>query len=149
MSAGGCAPAPGPTKVQHLFQHRLEGIEPGVPVVDIIKKAAYHNAVVILAHHHLSYHQRGKKVVDPISLPAGIDAIEVASSMTYGTKQEEALHIAADRKWHPVAGSDAHNISVVGETFTAFDKLAPDEKSLARAIKNGLGVAMRFNGIDK
>jgi len=69
--------------------------------------------------------------------------------MTYGTKQEEALHIAADRKWHPVAGSDAHNISVVGETFTAFDKLAPDEKSLARAIKNGLGVAMRFNGIDK
>jgi hypothetical protein len=81
--------------------------------------------------------------VDVLSIPDGIDAIEVASTITSGGKQQEAERIAKRKGWARVAGSDAHCIDNVGQTYTAFPELPPDEKALANAIRTGMGVPIR------
>lgn len=120
----------------------LDGIKPGISAEVLIKKANRCAAAVILAHHHITY-PNTKMPLDVHSLPEEIDAIEVASTMTFGQNQQEAVNFAKARGWKPVAGSDAHAIESVGETFTAFRELPADEKKLAEVIKSGLGVPMR------
>lgn len=112
----------------------MDGIEPGIPAAELIQKAADSGAAVILVHHHMAREYSGNPN-HILTLPSGIDAIEVASSITVEKNQEEAARYSAIRGWHPVAGSDAHSISIVGETYTAFSKMTRDEKSLAQAIK--------------
>ena len=119
----------------------LDGIKPGISAEALIKKANRCDAAVILVHHHMAY-PNTKMLLDVHSLPEGIDAIEVASTMTFGQNQQEAIHFAKARGWKPVAGRDAHAIERVGETFTEFRGLPANEKKLAEAIKSGLGVPM-------
>ncbi len=116
----------------------LDGVGVGAPIENIIEKARSDRAAVILVHHHLNYSQMENKV-DALSLPQGIDAIEVASTSTSGDNEIEARSIAERRRWHQVAGSDAHFPEQVGAAFTVFDAQPGNEKELAAAIKMGLG----------
>lgn len=120
----------------------LEGINSGVPFDIVIEKAKRCGAAVILVHHHLVY-SNVRIPVDALALPDGIDAIEVASTITIDKKEQEAKRLAKMRGWSQVAGSDAHSIERVGETFTSFKELPADEMRLAEAIREGLGVPMR------
>ena len=120
----------------------MDNISAGIETEHMIEKAQNCGAVVILVHHHLNYTDM-KSGIDIMSLPPGIEAIEVASNVTFGDQQADANHYAELKNWHPVAGSDAHALDQVGTTFTAFDELPADEKKLAAAIRNGKGVPMR------
>ncbi len=124
----------------------MDGIAPGISVEALIEKAKRVDAAVILVHHHLVY----SNIRDPIpamEMPEGIDAIEVASTTTVRENQAEASRIAKRRGWTEVAGSDAHALDNVGETFTAFAEAEPfaNEKELARAIMEGRARPMRSN----
>ena len=120
----------------------LDGIKPGISPEELFQKAKKNGAAIILAHHHLLYHN-SRCPVNVLSIPDGIDAIEVASTITSGGKQQEAERIAKRKGWARVAGSDAHCIDNVGQTYTAFPELPPDEKALANAIRTGMGVPIR------
>ncbi|MCP4692343.1 MAG: PHP domain-containing protein [Desulfobacterales bacterium] len=120
----------------------MNGIAPGISVKALIEKAKPMEAAVILVHHHLVY----SNIQNPIpaaEMPDGIDAIEVASTTTFDEKQADASRIARLRGWTEVAGSDAHALDNVGETFTAFAEPFSSEKELARAIIEGRAFPMR------
>lgn len=72
-------------------------------------------------------------------MPAGIDAIEVASTMTIGEAAQQAQTYAAQIGCAMVGGggSDAHALSQVGQSFTTFFTLPSNESELAAAIRNG------------
>ncbi len=112
----------------------LDSMGHNTPIGMILKKAKEQDAVVILAHHHQHY---SETPVDTKSLPEGIDAIEVYSSSTFGKNEIEAKHLADYKGWIKVAGSDAHAIEHVGDTYTAFKEMPSDEKMLAHAIRKG------------
>ncbi len=114
----------------------LDDIAPGISVEALIQKIKPHNAALILVHHHLVYSsiKFPRAIKD---MPCGIDAIEVASSVTYGELQDDAEKIAKSKGWTAVGGSDAHSIGKLGVTFTSFATLPQNEKELAQAIRSG------------
>ncbi len=115
---------------------KLDGIAPGISVEALIQKIKPYNAALVLVHHHLVYSNiKVPRVIK--DMPNGIDAIEVASSVTFGKHQDEAEKIAKSRGWTAVAGSDAHSIGMLGVTFTTFSCLPKNEKELAQAIRSG------------
>ena len=120
----------------------LDGIEPGVSIDRLVQGARKSRAAVILVHNHLSNYTADSHF-NVQSIPYGIDAIEVASTITFGANQLKAESLAKDKGWSQVAGSDAHCIDRVGHTFTAFPELPADEKTLAKAICMGMGVPLR------
>lgn len=117
----------------------LDGIPMHSSIQSVIDAARRSKAAVIWVHPLLGYPSEPAPA-DAMTLPEGIDAIEVASTMTSGRHQRQALEYAARRKWHAVAGSDAHCIDHVGITFTEFGFLPDNEKELAKAIRLGLGI---------
>jgi len=121
---------------------KLDGLGPGISVAGLIQHARKRGAALILVHHHMINHATSLPL-DVLSMPDGVNAIEVASTITFGTKQREAECIAKRKGWNHVAGSDAHCIDSVGQTYTAFLELPPDEKALARAICTGAGIPIR------
>lgn len=124
----------------------MDGVAPGISVDALIEKARRDEAAVILVHHHLVY-STIERPIPAMEMPDGIDAIEVASTATFGEKQAEAARIAKSRGWTEVAGSDAHALENVGETFTAFAEPFSDEKELARAIIEGRAIPMRSGDV--
>lgn len=116
----------------------IDNIELYCPVADVVVETQRYGGVIIFAHHHLKC-CGNHEPVDPQSLPEGIDAIEVCSTMTSGVHLQDALHFAGIRGWQPVAGSDAHCCEHVGAAATSFATLPANEKELARAIKMGMG----------
>jgi len=138
-------------EVSSLFGHfvvigldDLDGIEPGISIDGLIQSSRKNRAALILVHQHLSNYAV-RSPVKPQAIPDEIDAIEVASTITFGKNQLEAERIAKSRGWKPVAGSDAHCIDSVGHACTAFPTLPSDEKALARAICMGLGTPIRMD----
>ncbi len=120
----------------------MNGVAPGISVKDLIEKAKRVDAAVILVHHHLVY-SNIRNPIPAMEMPDGVDAIEVASTATVGEKAADASRLAKLRGWTEVAGSDAHALDNVGETFTAFAEPFPNEKELARAIIEGRALPMR------
>ncbi len=117
----------------------LKGIQAGVPLADMIRKADHDQAAVILVHHHQQY-ANTPRPMDVMAMPRGIHAIEVASMLTRGGHGQEARRIAHLKGWMPVAGSDAHALEHVGAAFTVFPEIPADEKALAQAIRSGAGI---------
>lgn len=114
----------------------LDGITPGISIEALVDAVKPQGAALILVHHHLIYSNiASPRTID--EMPGGIDAIEVASSVTSGRNQKDAENIALSRGWTAVGGSDAHNLDRVGVAFTCFKRLPKDEKQLARAILSG------------
>jgi predicted metal-dependent phosphoesterase TrpH len=123
----------------------LDGITPGISIGALIKKIKPQKAALILVHHHLVY----SNIAAPMAvedMPKEIDAIEIASTITFGQNQKDAEKIADKRGWTAVAGSDAHSIERLGATYTSFQSLPKDEKQLAQAIKSGACIAERQDG---
>lgn len=120
----------------------MAGIEPGVSARALIQTARSQNAAVILAHPHVHYSQT-RCQLDVLEMPAGIDAVEVASTITIGEAAEYARECAEHLGCAMVGGSDAHALSQVGRTFTFFSTLPADESELADAIRNGRCAAGR------
>jgi len=124
-----------------------DGFFHGMPVDQILELAGKCKAAVILAHHH---RMQGKgPPVDILTMPDEINAIEVASTITYGKNEADARMYARMKKWHTVAGSDAHHIDNIGAAFTAFEIMPANEKELADAIRNGAGIPMRSGATQK
>ncbi len=115
---------------------RMDGIRPGISAQALIRKARSQDAAVILAHPHIHYSQT-KNQLDALEMPAGIDAIEVASTITVGEAAQQAQACARQIGCAMVGGSDAHALSQVGQAFTTFAALPSDESELAAAIRNG------------
>ena len=116
--------------------NNLDGIRPGISIEDLIRTIKPQKAALILVHHHLVY----SNIASPRAvedMPQEIDAIEVASSITFGLNQRDAEKIALKRGWTSVAGSDAHSIERLGEAYTIFKSLPENEKQLAKAIHCG------------
>lgn len=101
----------------------------GIAISELSRMVQLEKGTVIWAHPHQF----------PIKESAikGIHAIEVASSITFGENQQDALRIAEKRKWVAVAGSDAHYLDCIGSAYTSFYKLPQDEKELASLINQG------------
>lgn len=120
----------------------LDGIKPGISIEDLIHTIKPQKAVLILVHHHLIY----SNITSPRAvkdMPQEIDAIEVASSITFGKNQKDAEKIAKKRGWTSVAGSDAHSIERLGAAYTNFKSLPENERQLAEAIQSGACSAAR------
>jgi predicted metal-dependent phosphoesterase TrpH len=115
---------------------RMVGIRPGISARDLIRRARSQQAAVILAHPHIHYSQTQDQL-DMLEMPAGIDAIEVASTMTTGEAAQQAQRCARQIGCAMVGGSDAHALSQVGQSFTIFSTYPSDEIALAAAIRNG------------
>lgn len=114
----------------------LDNLPPGVSAHRIVREAKSQGAAVIWAHPLLKYSQ----IRNPIKLyntPGGIDAIEVASTVTFGTQTDELRDHAGQKGIAMVGGSDAHSLAQVGQAFTLFAHMPADEKELAAAIRSG------------
>jgi len=119
----------------------LDNLQPGVSVRRIVQEAKAQGAAVIWAHPHLEYSQ----IQHPLKfsdMPDGIDAIEVASSVTVESQALEARAVARDLGYGMVGGSDAHALAHVGKAYTLFAQMPADEKALANAICSGRCTAM-------
>ena len=72
-----------------------------------------------------------------------VDALEVASSVTEGNDEQQALRLSREYAVAPVAGSDAHCTDTLGSAYTVFPYLPNDEKGLAHMIRNHIGRPVR------
>lgn len=115
---------------------RLDAFYPGMSVENLVRQAQRQDAAVVWAHPQLTYSQTYSPL-DFANLPKGIDAIEVASTVTVGYQAQEVMAHARARGYGTVGGSDAHALAQVGRAYTCFDHLPADEKELAAAIRSG------------
>ena len=113
----------------------LDGCRPGMSLRHLAREARLQNAAVIWAHPRLNYRQP-LHPIDLSHLPDGIDAIEVASTVTVGDQADQVMTMARDFGYSMVGGSDAHALAQVGKVFTRLDRLPADEKELAEAIRS-------------
>lgn len=108
----------------------------GISIVDLMDYLRPTDAAIIWAHPYLNYGSTpGALSAD--RMPQGINAVEVASSVTVGEDCRQAQTLAISRGWAAVGGSDAHTIGQVGCAYTLFNELPSDEKALALAIRQG------------
>ena len=119
---------------------QLGSIRAGITARELVARTADQGATVILAHP-LRALPRG--VAPPIleNLPEGIQAVE----LPWDGGAEKIRAVARDRGWALVSGSDAHSLEVVGSSFTELPVLPEDERELAKALQDGLGVPGRMN----
>jgi len=122
----------------------LNGIRPRLPAEEVIARAKQKGAAVVLAHPCYPDPQQCRDV-EEASWAEKLDALEVASSVTVGEHETMSRDLARHKGLLQVAGSDAHALSMVGETYTAFARLPADEKELARMIREGQGMPARNN----
>ena len=115
----------------------VRGIHPGSPLSTLQSAAHAQGGVVIWAHPHQCYGQITQPL-DDTRLPVGIDAIEVASTVTTARAATAARGLARRYGLPMVAGSDAHCAAAVGQALTRFAQLPADEAALAEMIRSGL-----------
>lgn len=111
-------------------------IHPSDPLETLQSAAHSQGAVVIWAHPHQRYSQITHPL-DGACLPGGIDAIEVASTVTTANAATDAQCIAKRYGLPMVAGSDAHCVAALGQALTRFAQLPTDEGALAEMIRQG------------
>jgi predicted metal-dependent phosphoesterase TrpH len=119
---------------------RLDGIQPGMGVEDLIGAVEVQQAAIIWAHPYLRY----GNIVSPLDgckMPRGVHAVEVASGVTHGKESASSRALARRMGWAAVGGSDAHVPGQVGCAYTLLPELPEDEKQLAAAIRKGLCTA--------
>jgi predicted metal-dependent phosphoesterase TrpH len=114
----------------------LDAFHPGMSIQNLVRQARRQDAAVVWAHPQLTY-SHTRSPLDFVSLPDGIDAIEVASTVTVGSQAAEVMAYARAYGYSTVGGSDAHALAQVGKAFTCLDHLPADEKELAAAIRSG------------
>lgn len=114
----------------------MDDIQSGISARTLIQKARSQSAAVILAHPQIHYRHTTCQL-DAREMPVGIDAVEVASSVTIGPAAAQAEAFASQMGCASVGGSDAHSPSQVGLAFTAFSRLPANERELAAAIRSG------------
>ena len=120
----------------------MEGIRSGMSVGRLLASVSRPDVAVIVVHPHEG--RSGSATVGAAeALPEGIDAVEVASTITSGMREMQARRLAHARGWGEVAGSDAHAPEFVGEAFTAFPVMPENEQELARLIRQRVGIPMR------
>ena len=115
---------------------RSDGIAPGIDIGQLIEKVHSQDAAIIWAHPSLAYGSTPEPL-DSLHLPFGVDAVEVASSVTTGALIHEAERLADTLGCARVAGSDAHTLSRVGCAYTRFRTLPRNEAEMALAIRQG------------
>ncbi len=120
----------------------MDGIYPGITPVNLAKIVMDKDAAMILVHPHVL---RRDTVIDDVlsAIPEYTTAMEIYSTSTVDGDSDYALNIASELSLKMVAGSDAHYIEKLGETYTAFPEMPENEKELAAMIKNGAGIPMR------
>jgi predicted metal-dependent phosphoesterase TrpH len=114
----------------------MGAIHPGDPIETLQSAAHGQGAAVIWAHPQ----QRYSQITQPLAgarLPVGIDAIEVASTVTTDKAASAAQRLARRHGLPMVAGSDAHCAAAVGQALTRFAELPADEGALAEMIRRG------------
>lgn len=116
----------------------MEGIFPGIHPEKLITLVKQCGAVLILVHPQLITTDLSR-----IPFAQDVDAVEVASTITSGYFENNAVELCRRHSLNAVAGSDAHCSEKLGDTFTSFPALPEDEKELAWMIRKGVGVPMR------
>jgi predicted metal-dependent phosphoesterase TrpH len=109
---------------------------PGISIDSLMDYLGSSDAVIIWVHPFLSYGSTSAALTAE-RMPQGINAVEVVSSVTMGVQSRQAQALADRRGWVAVGGSDAHTIGQVGCSYTLLTELPPDERALARAIRQG------------
>lgn len=120
----------------------LSDIQVGISAMELFTITRKENAAVILAHPHRSG-CCSKPFPENINWYKYVDAVEVASTSTYGQHEVNAHRLATETGLSKVAGSDAHCLARVGHTYTEFNFLPADELVLAAAIKKKAGIPKR------
>lgn len=115
---------------------RMVPFAPGISIAALLDHLRSSGAAVIWAHPYLHYGNT-QAPLSADAMPYGIDALEVASSVTRGEQRRRALAEAGRRGWTAVGGSDAHTLGQVGSAYTLFAELPANEKALAAAIRQG------------
>lgn len=114
----------------------MGAIHLGDPLETLQSEAHGQGAAVIWAHPHQRYSQITQPL-DGARLPVGIDAIEVASTVTTDKATAAAQELARRHGLPMVAGSDAHCAAAVGQALTRLAELPADEGALAEMIRRG------------
>lgn len=120
----------------------MTNIRVGIPAKELFAITRKENAVVILAHPQRSGCWT-KPFPENVNWHKYVDAVEVASSSTFGRYEIEARRLATETGLSKVAGSDAHCLSRVGHTYTEFNFLPANEFALAEAIRENTGIPKR------
>ena len=120
----------------------MAGIRVGISAAELFAITRKENAVVILAHPY-RFGCKSKHFLENINWHKWVDAIEVASTCTFGEHEIEAHRLATEAGLSKVAGSDAHCLSKVGHNYTEFNFLPANEWALAEAIRKSTGIPKR------
>ncbi len=120
----------------------MTNIQVGISAIELFAITKKANAVVILAHPQRS--GCGAKIFpENINWHKYVDAIEVASTCTFGQYEVDARRLGTETGLSTVAGSDAHCLDRVGSTYTEFNFLPANELELAAAIIENVGTPKR------
>jgi hypothetical protein len=105
-------------------------IKPGMSVEETIREAKKFGGIIVVPHPY-------NRPRHGISIPAGADAAEVYNSrFIFGIHNRVAKRKARELKLPEVAGSDAHEASMVGSAITCVDA-DMDLKDVLESIKHG------------
>ncbi|HHT9125121.1 MAG TPA: CehA/McbA family metallohydrolase [Candidatus Brocadiia bacterium] len=115
----------------HLLIYGLnEDLEPGMDEVDIIREAHKHSAVVIPAHPY-----RYGAGLEELLYSLEIDGLEIMSTNTSEMAGIQAQLLRDKLNIPGIAGSDAHDIRLVGAYYTEFQCNITNEAELVEAIR--------------
>lgn len=106
----------------------------GIPPDILMEIVNSQGGIVILAHPY-----SGCRKNETISYPPGLTAVEVMSTVTREEDFIKAIDSCSRHHLKPVAGSDAHCNSKVGDFYTVFPSLPANETELAVMIRKGQG----------
>ncbi len=106
----------------------------GISTSTLIEIVNAQGGVVILAHPYSGCNEN-----ETIGYPPGLTAVEVMSTVTREKDFIKAIDLCSKYHLKPVAGSDAHCDSKVGDFYTVFPGLPANETELAAMIRKGQG----------
>ncbi|MGR3311460.1 MAG: PHP-associated domain-containing protein [Candidatus Brocadiales bacterium] len=115
----------------HLLIYGLnKELEPGMDEVNIIRAAHKHSAVVIPAHPY-RYGTGSEELLCSLE----IDGLEIMSTNANETASIQAQILRDKLGIQGIAGSDAHDIELIGAYYTEFQSTPTNETELVEALK--------------
>ena len=115
----------------HLFIYGMnKEIDPGMNELNIIRQAHEHSAVVIPAHPY-----RYGDGLEKLLCSLEIDGLEIMSTNANEKASIQAQSLRNKLSVPGIAGSDAHDIELVGAYYTEFQSNPGNEAELVEALK--------------
>ncbi len=126
------------TRQGHVLVYGVSELPPrGRPLAELLDWSRSRDAVVVLAHPFRWTHGAGRRVAER----AAVHDIEARNGRNGEVANLKAEVIAARRGLGATGGSDAHELSSLGRSFTEFPEEVTSADEALRLLKEGRCVA--------